>query len=97
MDAAKAGVLRLRPSASENGKDLRERPLLERRDSLKELLPSEIRFCSARSSPETLLHSLESALIISLRASFPSLPHQNIAADAARPGLRQNALLKGHC
>jgi bifunctional non-homologous end joining protein LigD len=65
-----------------NGKDLRERPLLERRAELKELVPGEHPFCSAKSSRETPLHSFKHALITSLRTSFPSLPRQNTGLDA---------------
>src|SRR6185312_8623346 len=47
-----------------NGNDLRDRPLLERRAKLRDLVLS-TRFYSARSSLETLPHSSKPALITS--------------------------------
>src|SRR5262245_47534144 len=77
-----------------NGKDLREQPLLERRAKLKALFRVNTRFCSARSSAETLPHSPEHARITSLRASFQNSRRQSTAVDAARPGSRRNASLR---
>jgi ATP-dependent DNA ligase len=77
-----------------NGKDLRERPLLERRAKLKELVPTEHHFCSVKSSLETLPRSSKHVRIISLRALSPNSLRQNTEADAARLGSRRNASLK---
>jgi hypothetical protein len=80
-----------------NSKDLRELSLIERRAGLKELSRVNIRFCSARSLPGRPTHSFEPVLITSLKASFPSLPHQDTGVDAVRLGLRRSASLKALC
>jgi len=78
-----------------NGKDFRERPLLERRAKLRELVPSgHTRFCSVRNSPGMVLRSFKPARITNLRASFPNSHLRNIAVGAVRRGLRRSALPK---
>jgi ATP-dependent DNA ligase len=67
-----------------NGKDLRERPLLERRTKLKELVPSERPFLFSEEftgDPDAFFKACADP---SLRASFQNSRHQNTEVDAAR-------------
>ncbi|HEX2380661.1 MAG TPA: hypothetical protein VHI74_08005 [Methyloceanibacter sp.] len=79
-----------------NGKDLRERPLLERRARLKELIPTEHPFLFSEEFTGDAASFFRACADQQLKASFPNSPHRNTEADAARRGLRRNASLKAH-
>jgi hypothetical protein len=77
-----------------NATDFRDRPLLERRAKLKELVPSEHPFLFSEEFTGDAAAFFQACAITSLRALFPRLPHRNTEAGGARRGLRQNTSLK---
>jgi len=77
-----------------NGKDFRERPLLERRAKLRELVPSGHPFLFSEEFTGDGARSFKPARITNLRASFPNSHLRNIAVGAVRRGLRRSALPK---
>jgi bifunctional non-homologous end joining protein LigD len=79
-----------------NAKDLRNGPLLERRARLKELIPTEHPFLFSEEFTGDAAAFFRACADHQLEGLFPNLPRQNTGVDAARLGLRRNALPKTH-